>query len=277
MVSIAQNREDTNPRTIGSLMQESPVAVVTGGSRGIGRGIALALASCGHDIVLNYARNEEAARATAAQITERGRVCRMVRGDVSRIEDHPGILEAASRGFGRVDLLVNNAGIAPRVRLDLLETSPESYDEVMSTNLRGPMFLTQAFARRMLELKKGGTVPHPRIVFISSISAYVASPSRGEYCISKAGLAMLAQLFAARLAGEGIPVFEVRPGIIATDMTAKVKGKYDTLIAEGLVPQGRWGTPEDVGRAVAAIARGDLDFSTGQVIEVGGGFSMRVL
>lgn len=258
-------------------MQESPVAVVTGGSRGIGRGIALELASSGYNIVLNYARNEEAARATAAQIMERGRGCRIVQGDISKIEDHPGILEAASREFGRIDLLVNNAGIAPRVRLDLLETTPESFDEVMATNLRGPLFLTQAFARRMLELKKAGTVPQPRIVFISSISAYVASPSRGEYCISKAGLAMVSQLFAARLAEAGIPVFEVRPGIIDTDMTAKVKGKYDALIAGGLVPQGRWGTPEDVGRAVAAIARGDLDFSTGQVIEVGGGFSMRVL
>lgn len=257
--------------------QAAAVAVVTGGSRGIGRGIALELASCGYDMVLNYARNEEAARATAAEIAARGRACRMVQGDLSKIEDHPGILEAARREFGRVDLLVNNAGIAPRVRLDLLETTPESFDEVMSTNLRGPMFLSQAFARWMLELKKAGTVPQPRIVFVSSISAYVASPSRGEYCVSKAGLSMVAQLFAARLAAEGIPVFEVRPGIIDTDMTAKVKGKYDALIADGLVPQGRWGTPEDVGRAVAALARGDLDFSTGQVLEVGGGFSMRVL
>jgi NAD(P)-dependent dehydrogenase (short-subunit alcohol dehydrogenase family) len=255
----------------------NPVAVVTGGSRGIGRGIVLGLAREGYDVVLNYASRREAAEEVERLVVDLGRKCTLVQGDISRTEDRLRIRKATEEAMGRVDLLVNNAGIAPRVRKDLLEATEESFDEVLATNLKGPTFLSQLFANWMLELRGRGIIQFPRIVFVTSISANVASPSRGEYCISKAGLAMTAQLFAVRLASESLPVFEVRPGIIDTDMTAPVKEKYDRLIAGGLVPQGRWGTPEDVAKAVVSIAHGDFDFSTGQVIEVGGGFGLRRL
>jgi len=255
----------------------SPVALVTGGSRGIGRGIVLGLAKAGYDIALNYARNEEAAREVAGKAVEPGGECLLAQGDVAISADRGRIMNAVRERYGRLDLFVSNAGIAPRVRRDILETTEESYDEVLATNLKGPYFLAQMVAREMINLKKREREASPRIVFVSSISASVASVNRGEYCISKAGLSMTAQLFAVRLAAEGIPVFEIRPGIIATDMTEKVKAKYDPLIAEGLVPQRRWGTPEDVTRVVVSIARGDMDFSTGQVIEVGGGFGLRAL
>lgn len=256
---------------------EQPVALVTGASRGIGRGIALALAKAGHHLVLNYASNLEAARETGQRVRDAGVECILIQGDISRPGDRERIFAETKTFQGRLDLLVNNAGIAPRIRKDILESDEGIFDEVLGTNLKGPYFLTQSFAKWMLDLKNGGVVPHPRIVFITSISAYAASVNRGEYCISKAGLSMTVQLFASRLASEGIPVFEVRPGIIATDMTQAVKEKYDSLIADGLVPWRRWGTPEDVARVVTAIARGDLDFSTGQIIEAGGGFSMRQL
>ncbi len=255
----------------------SPVALVTGGSRGIGRGIVLGLARAGYDIALNYARNEEAAREVAAKAANQKRLCLHVQGDVALHADRERIIKTVMERYGRVDLFVSNAGIAPKVRKDLLETTEESFDEVLGINLKGPYFLGQRIAREMIQLRKREPEAKPRMVFISSISASVASVNRGEYCISKAGLSMTAQLFAVRLAAEGIPVFEVRPGIIATDMTEKVKAKYDPLIAEGLVPQRRWGTPEDVARVVVSIARGDMDFSTGQVIEVGGGFGLRAL
>ncbi len=255
----------------------TPVALVTGGSRGIGRGIVLGLAGAGYDIALNYARNEEAAREVAAKVSHQKQVCLHIQGDVGLHADRERIVKAVMDRFGRLDLFVSNAGIAPKVRKDLLETSEESFDEVLGTNLKGPYFLGQMVAREMIHLRKRDPEARPRIIFVSSISASVASVNRGEYCISKAGLSMTAQLFAVRLAGEGIPVFEIRPGIIATDMTEKVKAKYDPLIADGLVPQRRWGTPEDVARVVVSIARGDLDFSTGQVIEVGGGFGLRAL
>ena len=186
-------------------------------------------------------------------------------------EDRKALIDFCREKFGRLDLLVNNAGMAPRVRADLLEASEESYDEVMTANLKGPYFLTQLAARWMVQRQAG------RIVFIGSISAYASSPNRGEYCVSKAGLGMATTLFAHRLARDGITVFEVRPGITLTDMVTPVKEKYDRLIAEGLLPQPRMGRPSDVAKAVRAIADGLLDYSTGQVIDVDGGFRLRTL
>lgn len=259
------------------MSSEHSVVLVTGGSRGIGRGIALHLAREGWNVALNFSQNIEKAEEVKKKVIEAGRQCLTLQGDVGSSQARRSILEGIHRGFGRLDLFISNAGIAPRVRNDLLETTEESFDEVLSTNLRGPFFLAQSAARWMLKQKQDQPELIPRMIFITSISSYVASVNRGEYCISKAGLSMTAQLFAARLAADGIPVFEVRPGIIQTDMTAKVASRYDSLIAGGLVPQRRWGTPEDVAHAVAAIARGDLDYSTGQVIEVGGGFGLRSL
>lgn len=264
------------------------VALITGASRGIGRGIALELARLGHDLLLNYARNETAAAEAAAACTAAGlaagREIRVVtrRADIAQAADREDLLGFAQAAFGHVDLLVNNAGIAPEVRADLLEAGEASFDRLIATNLKGPFFLTQQVAQWMIEDRawlEGERLDHPRgkIVFISSISAYTASVNRGDYCVSKAGVSMLVKLFAARLAGHGIGVFEVRPGIIATDMTGPVKEKYDALIAGGLTPVRRWGTPEDVGRAVAAIAQDLLPFSTGEVLNVDGGFHLRIL
>jgi NAD(P)-dependent dehydrogenase (short-subunit alcohol dehydrogenase family) len=255
----------------------APVALVTGSSRGIGRGIALELAREGYDVLVNYVSRPEAAREVQAQIAALGRRAEIFAASVADPAAREGMVDFALQSFGRVDLLVNNAGIAPRERRDILEATESSYDEVMNTNLKGPYFLTQRVANEMIRLLRAGVVPSARIVFVTSISAYTASTNRGEYCLSKAGLSMAVALFADRLAEFNIPVFEVRPGIIATDMTGPVKEKYDRLIAEGLYPQRRWGYPEDVGKAVAAIARGYLDFSTGQVIEVAGGFGVRRL
>lgn len=256
---------------------DHPVALVTGGSRGIGRGIALLLARSGWDIALNFSQNHEKAQEVQSEVSRTGHTCLPLQGDIGSRKARRSILEGIHRNFGRLDLFISNAGIAPRVRSDLLETTEESFDEVLSTNLKGPFFLAQSAASWMLKQKKAKPEIVPRMIFITSISANVASVNRGEYCISKAGLSMTAQLFATRLAAEGILVFEIRPGIIATDMTAKVAEKYDPLIAGGLVPQRRWGTPEDVARVVVSIAHGDLDYSTGQVLEVGGGFGLRSL
>ena len=259
--------------------ESSRVAVVTGGGRGIGRGIVLALAELGFTVVVNYRSDAD----SAADSLPRGRAARIaarpspIRADVSDLADGRRLLEEAMAVAGRVDLWVNNAGIAPERRLDLLETTPESWDRVLGTNLRGPFFLTQAVARAMLELQSAGIVAEPQIVFITSISSRFASVTRGEYCVAKAGLSMVAQLFAARLAGTGIRVYEVRPGLIDTDMTRAVRAAYDERIAGGLVPIGRWGTPEDVGRAVALIAAGGLAYSTGAVIDVDGGLGLRIL
>ncbi len=265
-----------------------PTALITGASRGIGRGIALALASRGWNLILNYARNEAAARGTVqdclarAEAAGHGIHAHPVAADLSSREDRARLVERARELAPRCDLLVNNAGIAPTVRADLLDASEESFDQLIATNLKGPYFLTQQVARWMIEGAAASHAsmlpPHPPcMVFISSISAYTASVNRGDYCLSKAGVAMMTSLFAARLAPHGIGVFEVRPGIIATDMTGPVKEKYDRLIADGLTPIRRWGTPEDVGSAVAAIAGGAFPFSTGEVINVDGGFHLRRL
>ena len=259
------------------------VALVTGASRGIGRGIALELARAGYDLVINYATNAAAAEAARAEISAAGsrhetRI-ELCRGDVSSATDRLALIDFTREKFGRLDLLVNNAGVAPEKRVDLLEATEESFDRLISVNLKGPYFLTQLAARWMIELKSSGAIADysPAIVSITSISADTASPERGDYCVAKAGLAMMTKLFAARLAAEGINVYEVRPGIIATEMTAGVKEKYDRLIEAGLTPIARWGTPEDVGRAVTAIASGALPFSTGEVINVDGGFHLRRL
>ena len=256
------------------------IAFTTGAGQGIGRGIALKLAEAGYDIVANDIVADPANTAKGlyevkARVEALGRACLPVRGDISNLADHDLLIAAAVERFGRIDVLVNNAGVAPKVRADILETSPESYDRLMTINLRGPFFLTQKVARQMI--RQGPAARPPVIVFITSISAYVSSTARPEYCISKAGLSMAAMLYADRLAREGICVYEIRPGIIATDMTSVVKEKYDKLIAEGLLPQARWGTPQDVGKAVVALAGGALAYSTGQVIEVGGGFGLRRL
>ncbi len=252
-------------------------ALVTGGSRGIGRGIVLALAAQGWAVVVNYRGNAQAAAETVQAAEVLGSQALAVQADIGDAADRERLVQAALDRFGRLDLLVNNAGMAPRVRLDLLETTEASYDEVLAVNLKGPFFLTQRVARTLIDLAQRGVVAQPAIVNIGSISAYTSSVNRGEYCISKAGLSMMTALFAHRLAEHGINVYEVRPGIIETDMTSAVKGKYDALIGEGLTPIRRWGQPDDVAQAVVAIAEGRLPFSTGEVINVDGGFHLRRL
>ncbi|MBD3265024.1 3-ketoacyl-ACP reductase [bacterium] len=258
-------------------MSNNPCAIVTGSSRGIGRGIALELAKAGYDITINYAGNIKAAEEAKKLVEEIGPRAEIIQANVADSGDRAHLVDETLSIFGRLDLLVNNAGIAPKVRADLLEMPEESYDDLMETNLKGPFFLTQYAANKMLDLKAGGIIEQGRIVFVTSISAYTASINRGEYCLSKAGLTMAVKLFADRLAKDNIFVYEIQPGVIATDMTSVVKEKYDKLIAEGLTPQPRWGTPEDVGKAVSAIGQGYFDFSTGSTIEVGGGFGIRRL
>ncbi len=280
----------------------NPAALITGASRGIGRGIALELSKLGFDLVVNYAGNETTARQTAADCvaqakaggeTIRAEICQ---ADISLAADRAKLIDFTRSTFGRLDLLVNNAGVAPNVRADILDAGEESFDRLININVKGPYFLTQLAAKWMIELVgtrstasqtspsslddhgRDGTRPfQPKIITISSISAYTASTNRGDYCIAKAALSMLTPLFAARLAEHGINVYEIRPGIIATDMTGPVKEKYDKLIADGLTPIQRWGTPEDIGRAVAAIAQNLFPFSTGEVLNVDGGFHLRRL
>jgi len=265
-------------------MAERPVAIVTGASRGIGKAIAKELASLGYDLALNHfditpqgQPDESFACRTQEEIRNLGAQCEILRGDVSSAEDRTCLIDLTKSKFGRCDFLVNNAGVAPLKRTDILEATEESFDRVMGINLKGPYFLTQSVANWMIEQKKQYPDRMFRIVNIGSASAYTSSPNRGEYCVSKAGLSMMTKLYADRLAEYGIGVFEIRPGIIATDMTSVVKDKYDKLIAEGVAPIKRWGRPEDVAKAVGAIAQGRLDFSTGEVINVDGGFHLRRL
>jgi len=254
------------------------VALVTGASRGIGRGIAVALAGAGHDVVVNYVRDAAAAEEAASAVAAAGGKAHLVRADIADAADRARLVRESYAAAGRLDVLVNNAGVAPDVRADLLDATEASFDRVVGINLKGPYFLTQLVARHMIERLRAGTPEKaPKIVTISSMSAYTASVNRGDYCVAKAGLGMLTTLFAARLAEHGIGVYEVRPGIIDTDMTGPVRGRYDDLISNGLTPIRRWGTPADVGRAVVAIATDLLPFSTGQVIDVDGGFHLRVL
>lgn len=257
--------------------KNQPTALITGASRGIGRGIAIGLAREGYAVAVNYVRNHEAAEEVRQTIENSGGTCHLVQGDVGEEADRARMVEEVVDRLGCIGLLVNNAGIAPKVRLDILETTSESFDEVLNTNLKAPYFLTQNVARRMIDWRREGRVETPRIVFITSISAYAGSRHRTEYCISKAGASMASMSFAMRLAEEGIPVFEIRPGLTQTDMVERVRDKYDRLISEGVVPQRRWGYPEDVAKVVRAISRGNLDFSTGEVIEVAGGFFLKEL
>lgn len=242
-----------------------PVAIVTGASRGIGRGIAEELSRT-HEVVATYRGRVDAAESLAAATG-----ATIIQSDISSGADRARLIEFTMEKFGRLDLLVNNAGIAPKVRQDIVEATEESFDELINTNLKGPYFLTQLASRQMLAQGSG------RIVFITSISVYTASVMRGEYCISKAGLGMAAQLWAARLAPHGIGVFEIRPGIVRTDMIAAVEKTYDEKIAGGLLPQRRMGETSDVAKAVRAVAEGLLDYSAGQVINVDGGFHLRTL
>ena len=258
-------------------MMHKKVAIVTGAGRGIGRGIALALAEYGWRMVINYQRNHAAATETLRFVEKAGGEGLLVQANIADREDRERLVRVTLTNWGRIDLLVNNAGIAPHPRRDLLETDEASYDRVMDVNLKGPFFLTQQVAQIMLELLEQRVIEQPQIVNISSISAYTSSIQRGEYCISKAGLSMMTKLFADRLAKSGIGVYEVRPGIIETDMTEIVREKYDRLFAAGLTPIQRWGQPADVGQAVIAIAEGYLPYSTGEVINVDGGFHLRRL
>lgn len=254
----------------------SKIALVTGGSRGIGFGIAEKLAAEKWDLVINGVRDESAVTEALDKLRAHGVKVGYARGDVGSVEGRAAIVAATKEftGGAAINLLVNNAGVAPKVRADLLDTTEESYDFVVDTNLKGVFFLTQAFARDMVAAKKADASFTGTIVNITSISATVVSINRGEYCIAKAGLSMLTQLFATRLGSEGIPVYEVRPGVIKTDMTSGVTEKYDKLIASGLCVQPRWGFPDDIGRSVAALARGDFPFSTGQVIMIDGGLTI---
>lgn len=258
------------------------VAFVTGASRGIGRGIVLELAKAGYDIVgaatkLDPGNRDKGLFEVKDRVEELGQKLHPVAGDISSNEDHVSMVEEAVDVFGRIDVLVNNAGVAPSQRLDILETTPESFDRLMNVNVRGPFFLSQLVANQMVQQVEAGAEYMPRIVFITSISSHAASPNRAEYCISKAALSMAAQNFAVRLAPMGINVFDLRPGIIQTDMTSAVQSKYDKLIEEGLLLTPRWGTPEDIGRACVAVAEGYLDYATGAAIEIGGGFGVHRL
>ena len=257
---------------------EDRLALVTGASRGIGRGVCHSLAAAGYAVAINYRSRRELAEETKRECLERGAPwAEVFAADVGCLEDQQRLLDELRNGPGRIDLLVNNAGITSPVRGEMLEVTPQAWDLVLATNLKGPFFLSQQVAKWMISLRGAGIIQAPAIVNISSISAYIASTARAEYCISKAGLSMLTQLLAHRLATEGILVYEVRPGIIRTDMTSAATDKYDRLIAEGLTPIRRWGMPEDVGQAVVALVSGQFAFSTGEVVNVDGGFHSRHL
>lgn len=258
------------------------VALITGASRGIGRGIALTLAEHGYDIAgcatkADPANTESGLFEVKLRVEELGSRFLPVAGDMANLDDHPRMVDEVLEAFGKIDVLVNNAGVGVLKRLNVLETTAESFDRVIGINLRGPFFLTQLVANQMIKQVQSAAAYAPKIVFITSVSADTASPSRAEYCVSKAGLSMTAQSYAVQLAPHNINVYEIRPGIIGTDMAFAVKEKYDKLIADGLLLQPRWGTPEDVGKAVAALAEGYFDYATGAVIEVGGGFGVRRL
>jgi 3-oxoacyl-[acyl-carrier protein] reductase len=247
---------------------------VTGGTRGIGLGIARALATDGWDLIIGGMRPEGEVAAVVDDLRTRGGTVSYVPADLAQPVDRARLVDHVRSTAGTVHALVNNAGRAPRVRADLLEGTEESFEEVLRTNLQGPYFLTQEIARDQVERRRADPAFAASIIFITSVSAEMVSVNRGEYCVSKAGLSMTARLFAARLAEHRIPVYEVRPGIIATDMTAAVREVYDRRIAEGLVPERRWGVADDVARVVAALARGDLPYSTGSVVHVDGGLSV---
>jgi len=257
--------------------QAKCVALVTGGSRGIGLGIAEALADSGFDIAINGVREPSQVSSVIEALGKRGATVHYCRGDVSLPGDRESIVDGVRARFGRLDVLVNNAGVAPNVRADILDATEQSFDRLMAINLKGPYFLTQLVARWMIEQSQADKTFHGIVVNISSVSATEASINRGDYCISKAGVVMATQLWAHRLAEHGIAVYEVRPGLVHTDMSAPVAEKYDPMIAGGLTVEKRWGEADDVGRAVAMLARGDLTYATGNVLRVDGGLTLRRL
>jgi 3-oxoacyl-[acyl-carrier protein] reductase len=271
-----------NPPAMSPASPPSAAALVTGASRGLGRGIAEALSRDGLDLAIHYGRNRAAAEETLAACralsTRPDQNFALVSGDIAKTDDRQRIVDDTLAALGRLDALVNNAGIAPRVRADILDATEDSFDELIAVNLKGPYFLSQSVARHWIERRGQSRLPGGyKLVFVSSASAVRVSVNRGEYCVSKAGLAMAAKLWAVRLAGEAVQVYEVRPGIMATDMTAAVKQKYDRAIADGLVPEGRWGTSADVGLAVSALLKGSFPFSTGEVINIDGGLHLERL
>lgn len=249
-------------------------ALVTGGTRGIGLGIARALARDGWDLALCGVRAEAEVTGVVDELRAAGAAVHYCAADLARSDDRARLVADIHARYGPINALVNNAGRAPKVRADLLEATEESFEDLLRTNLQGPYFLSQAIARTQLERRRADASFAASIIFITSVSATLASVNRGEYCVSKAGLSMAARLFAVRLAEHGIAVYEVRPGIVDTDMTAGVRDAYDRRIADGLVPARRWGRPEDVGRAVAALARGDFPYATGTVVHLDGGLSL---
>ena len=253
------------------------VALVTGGSRGIGFGIAKALASSGFNIAINGRRDAAEIEPALNELRKSGVDAMYCQADIAELAEHAPMLNAIRDRFGRLDVLVNNAGVAPSMRADILEATPESFDRLIAINLRGPYFLTQAAANWMKQQHAAAVDFRGCVINVSSCSATVVSVNRGDYCISKAGVAMATQLWAARLAEFGIDAYEVRPGVIATDMTAGVTAKYDKLIADGLTVEKRWGRPKDVGSAVAALARGDIPYATGQVLNIDGGMTLQRL
>ncbi len=258
-----------------------PHAIVTGASRGIGRAIAIALGQAGYAITINYNSNVDAAEEAVQLVKNAGGNALAVRANLGDVNDHQKLLDIGTNAFGPVTALVNNAGVAPKVRADMLDMGEESYDFVLDTNLKGAFFLTQRIAKHMIESKVADSQEGlPTITNVSSISAYTASTNRGEYCIAKAGLSMVTKLFATRLAEHGINVYEIRPGVIATDMTSGVKEKYDKLIIHdepGITPIKRWGKPEDIASAVRAIVTGQFPYSTGEVFNIDGGFHLHRL
>ena len=259
-------------------MNGKPVAVITGASRGIGRSVAVALAGEGYDIAaIARSVDSEGMEILEPEIEKRGAQFFPVGLDISCTKCQKEVVSNILERYGRIDFLVNNAGVAPLQRNDLLEMTEESYDRVLNINLKGPVFFAQKIAREMIWMKDQINPYKPVIVFITSVSAVLSSVNRAEYCVSKAGLSMASTVFADRLSKEGILVCEIRPGIIQTDMTIKVKDKYNRMINEGFVPQKRWGLPDDIGKAIASIARGDWDFSTGMVFEISGGLNIHKL
>jgi len=254
-----------------------PAALITGASRGIGRAIALEFARLGYAVGVNYLSSRAAAETVVAEIIDSGTPAVALAGDVASATDRAAMVDQMISEFGRLDVLVNNAGITSQGRRDLLEATEDSWDKVFGTNLKGPFFLSQLAARKMIELVRGGIMPGGKIINISSISAFAVSTDRGDYCLTKAALAMMTKLFAVRLADEQIRVFEICPGIIESDMTAAVKEKYDRLIVDGLTPIRRWGRPEDVASAVSAVVSDAFPFSTGERLHVDGGFHIRRL
>jgi 3-oxoacyl-[acyl-carrier protein] reductase len=259
-------------------MNNKPVAVITGASRGIGRSVAIALAAEGYDIAaIARSVDSEGMENLCQEVEKTGAQFFPVGLDISCTTCQKEVVTNILERYGRIDVLVNNAGVAPLQRNDVLEMTEESYDRVMNINLKGPVFFAQKIAREMIWLQQQISDYKPVIVFMTSVSAVRSSTNRAEYCISKSGLSMASTVFADRLSVEGILVFEVRPGVIQTDMTTKIKDKYDKLISEGFVPQKRWGVPDDIGKAVASISRGDWNFSTGMVFEISGGLNIHKL